>query len=118
MTPLARLDIRSHAGAVVARVEGDIDLSNAHELRSALEASVPADAVGLIVDLSGAGYLDSSGIAVLVGVARELTVRRQRLAVVSPEGSATRRVLEIVQVGEVADLHTTIEAATEALAAR
>lgn len=115
MKPLARLEVEQRDGVVVARVEGDIDLSNAHELRGALESAAPPDAVGLVIDLSGTGYLDSSGVAVLIGVARELSVRRQRLAIVAPPGSAVCRVLTIVQIGQIAGLHDSVDDAAAAL---
>lgn len=117
MKQLARIEVGDRDGAVVVGIEGDIDLSNAHEVRSALESATGPDATGLVVDLSQVGYLDSSGVAVLVGVARDLGVRRQRLVVVAPADSAVRRVLEIVQIDQAAGLHAALPEALRALEA-
>jgi anti-anti-sigma factor len=113
--PLARLEVQPHGNAVLAIVEGDIDLSNAADLRHALQdASDPATA-GLIADLSRVGYLDSSGVAVLIALARDLASRRQRLAVVAPPESSARRVLEVVRFDRIAGLHTSLDEASAEL---
>lgn len=116
MSPLARLDVSRRGQAVVATVAGDVDLSNAADLRTALENAAPPDAVGLVADLAQVGYLDSSGVSILVAVARELSIRRQRLAIVAPPGGAVRRVLDLVQIDRLAELHDTVDGATAGLA--
>jgi hypothetical protein len=52
MSPLARMETRSEGGAIVATVGGEVDISNAADLGSALEGAVPQRALGLILDLS------------------------------------------------------------------
>lgn len=113
MTQLARIDLERRGDVVIAHVRGDIDLSNAGEIRQALESQ--ATEAGLIVDLDETGYIDSSGVAVLVAVAHELSVRRQRLLIVAPSRSAVRRVLEIVQIDTVTDVFTSVDDAAASL---
>jgi len=55
----------THPAWPVARITGDIDLSNVEEWTATLEAAVPNHALGLVVDLSGVTYLDSTGIRLL-----------------------------------------------------
>ena len=116
MTPLARLDVHRTGEAVVARVDGDVDLSNSAELRRALNEAAAHDALGIVVDMAEVGYVDSSGLTVFAQLARELKLRRQGLAVVAPPGSSVRRMFELVQLDQVVTLSDSVEAATRALA--
>ncbi len=115
MTPLTRLDVTRLEGAVIARVNGDVDLSNASELRRALNDAAAPDSIGIVVDMTQVGYVDSSGLTVLARLAQELTLRRQGLAVVTAPGSAVRRMFDLVQLDQVVKLHDSVEAAAAAL---
>ena len=53
MSDLANIDISDNGdGVLVARVRGDLDLSNLHAIHAALMDAVPNDAFGLVVDPS------------------------------------------------------------------
>lgn len=118
MTSVGRVRVEQRGDAVLVRVDGDIDLANAHEVRLALESAPDTETAAMVVDLSGTGYVDSSGVAVLVGVARDLSVRRQRMVVVAPTGAAVRRVLDIVQIGTLAPVYESVDDALAALVER
>jgi anti-anti-sigma factor len=54
-------------GSVVLSVTGEIDLSTADELQTALDSALEAaDTTEVVVDLSEVGFLDSAGLRVLV----------------------------------------------------
>jgi anti-anti-sigma factor len=95
MSPLARLETRHEAGAVIASIAGEVDISNAADLGSALEGSVPQRALGLVLDLSEATYIDSAGVHLLFRLGGRLTRRRQQLRVVVPEGTPIRKVVNL-----------------------
>jgi anti-sigma B factor antagonist len=76
---------------------GEIDLSTVPELESAMErASVP-DTAEVAFDLSRVSFMDSSGLAFLIGVGRR--VARIHIAAASPE---------VRQLVELAGLTTTL----------
>jgi anti-anti-sigma factor len=99
MSPLAHLDMRSEGGAVVACIRGEVDISNAADLGSALEGSVPQRALGLVLDLSEATYIDSAGIHLLFRLGSRLTRRRQQLRVVVPDHAAIRKIVNLAGLG-------------------
>jgi anti-anti-sigma factor len=99
MSPLARMETRSEGGAIVATVAGEVDISNAADLGSALEGSVPQRALGLVLDLSQATYIDSAGIHLLFRLGGRLTRRRQQLRVVVPDGAPIRRIVNLAGLG-------------------
>jgi anti-anti-sigma factor len=118
MTPLSELALdRTDDDVVVARVSGEIDLSNAQDLRSALVDAVPNSALGLVVDLTATTYLDSSGVHLLFDLAERLRRRQQQLGLAVPEGASIRRVLRIVDMGGAVPLVATVDEAVAGIRA-
>lgn len=112
MSASVELDHRDSIG--VARLSGDVDISQASAVRKQLLDAVRNDDLGLVVDLSGARYIDSVGVSLLFELAERLAGRQLRFAVVMPEEGLVVRVLTIVNLEAVAEVHRGLE---EALAA-
>jgi anti-anti-sigma factor len=98
------MQIEAAGAAPVVRLTGEIDRANAGELERRLYALVPDP---VVIDLSGLAFLGSAGLQVLFALAQ----RCERLAVVAPRRSAFRRALEVAELGRVAHLADTLEAA-------
>ena len=62
------------AGNPVVRLSGEIDLSNAQAVRSAIEPIVGRAPALVVFDLAGLDFLDSSGLAVLLATAERVPV--------------------------------------------
>ena len=90
-------------------------MSNAEELGNAMLSRARDEDRGLIVDLSGVRYLDSSGISALFELERRLGIHRQELRVVIPPQASIRRALELVGFDATVKVDNTLEAATKAL---
>ncbi|MGH3135616.1 MAG: STAS domain-containing protein [Gaiellaceae bacterium] len=95
-------------GAAVVRVQGDVDMATANILEDAL-AGVEATP-RLVVDLSSCGFIDSSGVRVLVTTSRRVRDEGVDIAVVAHE-QATLRVLEIAALDTFVTVHPTLESA-------
>jgi anti-anti-sigma factor len=108
------LDITTEDGIVIARLRGEIDLSNAGAIGSLVAGSVTNDAVGVVIDLSETTYLDSSGVHLVFDLAERLTSRQQRLVLAVPEDARIRRVLDLVNVGTAVAVRPTVEEAVVA----
>jgi anti-anti-sigma factor len=112
--PLADLTVRHEGARVVAVVDGEVDLSNAAELGQAIGRGVPSDALGVALDLSGAQYLDSAGIAIIFELHERLSARRQRLCLVVPSGSPVAESLRVTGVlGAIRTAETRADALRE-----
>ena len=96
---------------VVARVTGELDIAGASRTGERIAQAVPTSALGLVVDFTELEFIDSSGVAMLFGLARTLGGRRQRLRVVAPPGGPVARVLDIVEFDRAAPVHRDLEAA-------
>jgi anti-anti-sigma factor len=98
VSELARLETRRSGAVHVARVTGELDLSNARELTEGMGLAVADDVTLVVLDLSGTTYLDSAGIQVIFDLAERLSNRQQQFRVAVPEGARVRRVLDIVRL--------------------
>lgn len=114
VSTIADIDLERVDAWTVARVSGELDMTNTSYVRDQLTRSVPSDVDGLVTDLTGTLYLDSAAIELLFEMARRLGRRRQRLRIVLPPESPLGRVLELTDVKAVAPIHPTL---AEALAA-
>src|SRR4051794_145578 len=88
----------------VARIRGEIDMSNVADLSMTLQNNVQQSAPGLVIDFSQTAYLDSAGLHFIFDLGKRLRDRGQRLELVVPEGSPVQPVLEIVNVRTLADV--------------
>jgi anti-sigma B factor antagonist len=78
----ADLRLATTDGVVVARLEGELDLSNVRGVGEAIRRDVSNDVRALVVDLTGVTYLDSAAIHVLFRLHTRLHERAQRLWIV------------------------------------
>ena len=111
MTAPAEIVLDRRDGSVVARLSGEVDMSNATHVRDQLLASMPNEALALVLDITGARYLDSAAIEVLFDVSRRLGRRRQQLRLVMPPDSPLRRVIELTEVHTAAPFYGSLEEA-------
>ena len=115
MTELASVMVEKHGDVQVARLAGEVDISNATRLTGDIAAVVPNDAAGLVVDLSDVQYLDSAGIRMLFELHGRLSDRRQRLAAVVPDDSLIRGSLVVTEVSQALAVHPTLDEAIGAV---
>src|SRR3954447_6048534 len=114
---LADVHFEEHDGSPVARIRGEVDMSNAGELGAALQNSVVQTAAGLVIDFTLTEYLDSAGLHFIFDLGKRLRDRGQRLYLVVPAGSPVGPVLEIVNVDALAPRCETLEGALQQLSA-
>ncbi len=88
----ARVAPSKDGGAVVTML-GELDLAAAPELRSVLEEAVGYGG-GVEVDMRGCGFVDSMGIAAMVGAARQLAERGSVLHVKGAQ-ERVRKIFEL-----------------------
>lgn len=95
---LADLNFEFRRRTAVARITGEIDLSNVGTIRDALTEGTPNHALALVLDLSAIEYLDSSGIQLIYRLREDLRVRGQSLALVIPRASPANAALRLAGV--------------------
>ncbi len=113
---LAHVALDERDGVTVATVSGEIDMSSVDHVAAAL-TDLSNLAMGLVVDLRGADYLDSSGISLLHDLALRLRQRTQMLIIVCSPSSAPRRMLELTALDSQAVVMDDLEPAIDAVRA-
>jgi len=96
---LAEISRREHEQVYAVAVSGELDISNVQELRTAT-MEIPNEALGLVVDLSGVTFLDSSTARLLFDLQQGLPRRGQVLRVVCVPGSPPARTLQLMAFDE------------------
>jgi anti-anti-sigma factor len=114
---LAEVQFEDVDGIPIARVRGEVDMSNAGELGATLQNSVAHVSAGLVVDFTTTEYLDSAGLHFVFDLAKRLRDRGQRLHLVVPDTSPVATVLEIVQIDSLAPRSQTVDEAIDKLRA-
>ena len=104
-----RLD--TDEGLITASLVGEIDLSNASRLLATISSEVPNEALGLILDLSAVTYIDSSGLRLVLELAKRLEWRDQMMRVVVADDGRIRKVLRLAGIEPVIAIDPSLEAA-------
>ena len=99
--------------ACVVTVAGEVDIYTSPALKTALAAAATEGCPLLIVDLNGVGFIDSSGLGVLVGALRRVREAGGDLRVVSGNETVAR-ILRITGLDQVFSLHAALDEALEA----
>ena len=104
---MLEVSIRTQDAATVVSPAGDIDRDSAAEFRQAMQAAAEQALTLLLVDMAAVSFLDSAGLAVLVGTHRHLGAG-QRLAVCNVP-DRMRRVLHDTAMAALMSIHAADE---------
>ena len=113
----ADLELSFRDDAVIARVTGEIDMSNAGELRDAITDATPSDSLGVVLDLTAVDYVDSAGIHMLYRLGESLRQRGLALRIVIPPQSAASDALRLAGIDRHADAVEGVDEGVHELAA-
>lgn len=97
----------------IVTVSGEVDVYTAPQLRTALEERIAAGHTALIVDLQDVGFLDSTGLGVLVGRLKAVRKVDGWLRVVCTN-ERILRLFGITGLDRVIPIHDTVDAAVAA----
>lgn len=105
-----------HDAVVVVTVVGEVDMATAPRLRQALVEAIGDGNGGVVVDLDGVDFLDSTGLGVLLGAVKRLRSTGGDLALARAVPQVAR-VFEVTRLVEILPLHDTVESAVAVVAA-
>ena len=110
------LKLGHHAkdGIEVIDVQGEIDMYTAPRLRELLIDLVSKGSYQLVVNLDQVGFLDSTGLGVLVGGLRRVRAHDGSLDLVCTQ----QRILKIFRITGLTDVFGIYETVDQAIAAR
>ena len=92
----AKVEMSRTGPVLVARIEGEIDLASAAQVREPIEQAWASDGGlrHLVLNVKGISFLDSTGIAVILGRYRTVSARGGKV-IVAGANSRVKRMLEL-----------------------
>ena len=108
---LADVQFSTREDVVVARLVGELDMSNAEGIGKALAEATPNQMAGLVLDLSELDYLDSAGIHLIYMMRGMLRTRGQAMRLVVVSDSAASDALHLAGVTGHIGAATTLDQA-------
>ena len=107
--------VRRDRGYVIVAVAGEVDIATVTRLRESL-FELAASGRSLVVDLDQVSFIDSSGLAALVGAARRAAAHGARLQVVCAR-PRTRQLFRLTGLDSQVQLARTLDGVLESVAA-
>ena len=115
MADLVRITVDERDGAQVAAIAGEVDMASIGDVRGALHRAVDERALGLVLDLTSATYLDSAAVAMLFELAERLQRHGQPLRLAVPRDALMRKTLLLTGIERVAPVDDDVDAALAAV---
>lgn len=75
-------EVLSLGNWVLVRIDGELDMATAGRLRQHMQSVTDKEPAGLVLDLNRVAFIDSTGLGVLVGVAKRMRVNESDFRIV------------------------------------
>jgi anti-anti-sigma factor len=111
----AAITTGSRRGASILRCSGEVDMTSAASLRSAITALLASRPPALVIDLVDVAFFGSAGISALIA-AQDQADRAGVPLAVAASGRPVLRPLEITTVDLILTLHPSVDEALTATA--
>jgi anti-anti-sigma factor len=86
-------------GQFTITLSGELDIATADELSAAVDSATLAADEQLVIDLSAVGFMDSTGLRVLIAANKRAEAAGFKLVIVTGDSPA-KRVLELTRMDE------------------
>jgi anti-sigma B factor antagonist len=108
MGPKLTLTVRPNGEGVVLSVGGEVDLATAPQLHAKLMDLLDVgEASSVVVDLTPVGFMDSTGLTVLLAARQHASARGRSVQLVCPEGPVLR-VIRLTGVEKVLPVRSSL----------
>jgi anti-sigma B factor antagonist len=98
-----QIDVQEKEGVTVYSITGDIDINSAPDVKKSFDEAIRAKKESILVNLKGVDYVDSSGLATLVEVLKNLRVYGGKLKL-SNLSSKVMGLFEITKLTTLFDI--------------
>lgn len=97
--------VENKLGVTVITLEGELDIYNSAELKSAIQHELSVGAKKLLLDLNEVGYVDSAALGVLVGGLKRAKQEQAALKLLSVKGPV-EKIFKLTKLNEFFDIYT------------
>lgn len=110
-----KLDFMTKKTTLIVRVSGELDMLAADEFRKEVDQSLEKNcSSNVILNLAGVQFIDSSGLGVILGRYKKITLRGGKLAFVGAPVQV-KRILELSGVLRIASVYENENEALQAM---
>ena len=114
MDPQLTLTVHPNGQGAILSVGGEVDLATAPQLHAKLMDLLEVkETGGVVVDLTPVGFMDSTGLSVLLAGHRRAQAHGHTIRLVCPEGQVLR-VLRLIGLDEVLSVYGSLAEAVDA----
>ncbi|MDD5136258.1 MAG: STAS domain-containing protein [Candidatus Omnitrophica bacterium] len=100
----------SKDGLMICRMEGEIDISSSPDIKKVFDKLIAQKTPKIIVDLVSVSYVDSSGLATLVGILKNMRSYGGKMKLVGMS-SKIKSLFEITKLDKLFDIAASEEEA-------
>ncbi len=100
-----QINVEEKNGISVFRMEGDIDINTSPEVKKSLDQAISAKKDKIVINLGKVGYVDSSGLATLVEILKNLRGYggKLKLTNLSPKVMGLFEITKLNKLFDIAD---------------
>ncbi|HPN73546.1 MAG TPA: STAS domain-containing protein [Candidatus Omnitrophota bacterium] len=106
-----QMNFEDKCGVTVCKVTGDIDINSSPDMKKSFEKIFKEKKNKVAIDLSYVGYVDSSGLATIVEILKNVRLYGGKLKLAGLSDKV-RGLFEITKLDKLFDISDTIEKAT------
>jgi anti-sigma B factor antagonist len=99
-------------GILVFKITGDIDINSSPDMKKGFEKIFREKKNKIVIDLKSVGYVDSSGLATIVEILKNMRVYGGKLKL-SGLSDKVRGLFEITKLDKLFDISDTCETAVD-----
>lgn len=105
------LDFDYNEDKLIIRLSGELDHHSAEEVRTKVDDRIEKNSSGkVIMDFSNVTFMDSSGIGVVIGRYKKVSMKKGALCIVNAKESV-KRVFELSGLFKIINLYSNIDEA-------
>ncbi|WP_297436297.1 anti-sigma F factor antagonist [uncultured Clostridium sp.] len=109
------IDFKSKGKLLIVELSGELDHHSAQEVRTKVDDRLDRlDVKKLIFDFSEVSFMDSSGIGVIIGRYKKLSIRNGIVGIASVSGSI-KRIFELSGIFKIIKVYKSVDEAVKNL---
>ncbi|WML35781.1 anti-sigma F factor antagonist [Clostridium sp. OS1-26] len=109
------LEFENKNDKLIVSMAGELDHHSAEEVRNKIDDRLDRNNITkLIMDFSGVSFMDSSGIGVVIGRYKKLSMKKGDICIVRV-GDSVKRVFELSGMFKIIKLYDSIEEAVKSI---
>lgn len=106
--------VQEHKGSIgIIKLVGQVDLSNAHQLREAVDSELSQDYKKIIINTQNLNFIDSSALGVLISGLKKITEAHGFLVIVA--NSYVQRLLSVTGLAAIFEVKNDLAQAIASL---